>query len=114
RRDVDGTAEFGPTGQFRVVVGVPGLPDEFQPWAELFEEVHHLRGRVDVLADSRIADQAVGDASQVVDHLVRRGCVAGPTLRRRAGHPDTAAGQCGGTAELTGLFDDQRGEAGGL
>ena len=51
---------------------------------------------------------------QVVDDLVGRRCVAGAALRRCTGHPDAAAGQCGGTAELAGLLDDQRGQPGGL
>ena len=112
--DVDGAAQRRAARHFGVVVGVAGLPDEVEPGAALLEELHHLRRRVDVGAQARVTDQTPGDPPEVVECLFGVGCVALPALRRCTRHPDTAAGQCGGTTELRGLLDDQGVQAGGL
>ena len=111
-RHVDRAAEFGAPRQFRVIVGVAGFPDEFKPARQLFEKLEHFRCRLDVLPDARLADQAVGDLEQIVDHAFGIRGVALPALRGRSGYPDAAARQGGGTAEIGGLFDHQRVEPG--
>ncbi len=100
RGHVDRAAQLGAAGQFRVVVGIAGLPDEFEPRAALLEELHHLGCGVDVLAQSRVADKASGDPLQVIEHAIGIRNVALFALRRCARHPDAATRQRGGTAEL--------------
>ncbi len=107
-RYVDGAAEFGSAGQFRVVVGVAGLPDELTPFGEPFEESEHFRSGLDVLPYPRLADQSIGDLPQVFDHAFGCRSVTLPALRGRAGHPDAAPGQSGRATEERGLFHHQR------
>ncbi len=106
-RHVDRAAPLGAAGQFRVVVGVAGFPDELEPRARLLQELHHLRRGVDVSPQPGVADDAAGDLAQVFHDAVRRRVVAFPALGWRTGHPDSAARQRGGTAEVVRLFDDQ-------
>ena len=91
RWHIDRAAEFGATGQFRVVVGIAGFPDELKPSGKPFQKFERFRRRLDVLPDSRIADQAVGDLAQVLNDTFRRGHIALPALRGCSGNPDAAA-----------------------
>ena len=95
-----------------IVVGVARLPHELEPPAALFEELHHLRGGVHVLTQSCVADEAVGDRSEIFEHPVGVGNVARLLLRRRAGNPDASARQRGGSAEVCRLLHDERVESG--
>src|SRR5262249_28695701 len=97
-RHIDRATEFGAARQFRIVVGIAGLPDELKPTRQLFEELEHLRCRLDVLPYARLTDQAVSDLAQVFDDAFGFRDVALPALCRRPGYPDAATGECGGTA----------------